>query len=88
MQRFLIFGTTTQKCHARTSGHRGCFKEEKWEKSALSMHARESHLSNFSLENFEVSIVKKVSPQTIRREEFRFIEKYRTIQLGLNRYKA
>ena len=82
------FGRTTQKCHARTNGHRGCFNDEKWENSALSMHARESHQLNFSLENFEVSVVKKISPQNIRREEFRFIEKYRTIQLGLNRYKA
>ena len=35
------FGRTTQECHNRTSGHRGCFDEEKWDKSALSMHARE-----------------------------------------------
>ena len=83
------FGRTTQKCRERTSGHRGCFtNEEKWENSALSMHARETHSDNFSLENFEVSIVKKSSPQNIRRDEFRYIEKFRTIQLGLNRYKA
>ena len=83
------FGRTTQKCHARTNGHRGCFNdEEKWEKSALSMHARDAHSTNFNLENFQISVVKKTSPQNIRREEFRFIEKYRTIQLGLNRYKA
>ena len=86
------FGRTTQKCHARTNGHRSCFSlsgdEEKWEKSALSMHAREVHSTNFTLENFQISVVKKISPQNIRREEFRFIEKYRTIQLGLNRYKA
>ena len=51
------------------------------------MHAKDVHNSNFSLKNFTISIVKKISPQQIRREEFRFIEKYRTIQLGLNRYK-
>ena len=82
------FGRTTQKCHSRTNGHRGCFNEEKWENSALSMHAREAHDTNFTLENFQISIAKKISPQNIRREEYRFIEKYRTIQLGLNRYKA
>ena len=83
------FGRTTQKCRCRTNGHRGCFNdEEKIENSALSMHAREAHGANFNLENFQISIVKKMSPQNIRREEFRFIEKYRTIQLGLNRYKA
>ena len=57
-------------------------------KSALAMHAKDVHGSNFSLSNFSISIVKKTSPQHIRREEFRFIEKFRTIQLGLNRYKA
>ena len=82
------FGRTTQKCHLRTNGHRGCFSEEKWEDSALAMHAREAHNADFTLENFQISIVKKVSPQRIRREEFKFIEKFRTIQLGLNRYKA
>ena len=81
------FGRTCQKCHSRTNGHRGCFSDEKWEKSALAMHAKDVHNSNFSLKNFTISIVKKISPQQIRREEFRFIEKYRTIQLGLNRYK-
>ena len=81
------FGRTCQKCHSRTNGHRGCFTDEKWEKSALAMHAKDVHNSDFSLKNFSISIVRKISPQHIRREEFRFIEKYRTIQLGLNRYK-
>ena len=82
------FGRTTQKCHSRTNGHRGCFNDEdKWDKSALSMHAKDAHGADFSLENFTVSIVRKVSPQRIRREEFRFIDKYRTIPKGLNRYK-
>ena len=62
--------------------------EEKIENSALSMHAKEAHGGNFNLENFHISIIKSISPQNIRREEFRYIEKYRTIQLGLNRYKA
>ena len=62
--------------------------EEKWENSALFMHARETHSDNFSLENFEVSIVKESSPQNIRWEEFWSIGKFRTIQIGLNRYKA
>ena len=84
------FGRTTQKCHSRTNGHRGCFsdKDDKWEKSALSMHSKDVHGRNFDLKNFTISIIKKISPQNIRREEFRYIEKYRTIQLGLNRYKA
>ena len=82
------FGRTTQECHDRSSGHRGCFTDEKWEKSALSMHARDMHQNQFSLNNFSVAVVKKVSPQQLRREEFRFIDKYKTLSLGLNRYKV
>ena len=86
------FGRTTQKCQDRTSGHRGCFSgeewEKKWEKSALSMHARDVHQMQFSLDIFTISVVKKVSPQQLRREEYKFIDKYRTISLGLNRYKV
>ena len=82
------FGRTTQECHDRSSGHRGCFNNEKWEKSALSMHARDMHQNQFSLNNFSVAVVKKVSPQQLRREEFRFIDKYKTLSLGLNRYKV
>ena len=83
------FGRTTQTCHNRTSGHRSCFNnEDKWDKSALSMHAKDVHQNNFSLNIFKVSVVKKISPQRIRREEFKFIDKYRTASLGLNRYKS
>ena len=82
------FGRTIQECHDRTSGHRGSFNEEKWDKSALSMHAWEAHRTSFSLDIFSVSLVKKVSPQQLRREEFKFIEKYRTLTHGLNRYKV
>ena len=89
-EREAYFGRTTQKCQSRTSGHRGCFTGEdgKWEDSALSMHAKDVHQMQFSLDIFTISIVKKVSPQQLRREEFKFIDKYRTISLGLNRYKV
>ena len=82
------FGRTIQEIHNRTSGHRGCFTQDKWEKSALSMHAKEVHQINFSLNIFSISVVKKVSPQQIRREEFKFIDKYKTNSFGLNRYKS
>ena len=84
----VYFGRTIQECHDRTSGHRSCFTEDKWEKSALSMHAKEVHQTSFSLDIFAVSVIKKVSPQQLRREEFKFIDKYRTNSLGLNRYKV
>ena len=87
-EREAYFGRTTQECHDRSSGHRGCFSADKWEKSALSMHAMDMHPNQFSLENYTVALVKKVSPQQLRREEFRFIEKFKTIPHGLNRYKV
>ena len=84
----VYFGRTTQECHDRTSGHRGSFNEEKWDKSALSMHARDVHQMSFTLDIFSVAVIKKVSPQQLRREEFKFIDKFRTNSLGLNRYKS
>ena len=83
------FGRTIQACHHRTSGHRSCFNSvDKWEKSALSMHANDCHRNNFSLETFKISVVKKVSPQQLRREEFKYIDKFKTASQGLNRYKS
>ena len=52
------------------------------------MHAREAHQTQFSLENFAIAVVKKVSPQRLRREEYKFIDRYQTNTLGLNRYKV
>ena len=81
------FGRTIQKSHKRTNTHRSCFTETKWEESALSMHSHRTHQENFSLSDFSITLVKKCSPQTIRREEFKFIDKYRTRTRGINRYK-
>ena len=72
------FGRTILKAHERTNHHRSCFNDEKWEDSALSMHSKTVHATRFSLTNFKISLVKKVSPQRIRREEFKYIDKYRT----------
>ena len=83
------FGRTIQACHHRTSGHRSCFNSvDKWDKSALSMHANDCHLDNLSLETFKISVVKKVSPQRLRREEFKYIDRFRTLSHGLNKYKS
>ncbi len=82
------FGRTVQPSHKRTNTHRGCFmKEEEWEESALSMHAKSCHGNNFSLNNFKISLVRQCTPQTIRREEFKYIDKYKTRVRGINRYK-
>lgn len=81
------FGRTIQKSHLRTNGHRSCFSDTKWEDSALSMHSRTVHGENFELNNFRITLVKKCAPQSIRREEFKYIDKYRTRIKGINRYK-
>ena len=83
-EKEVYFGYTIQECHDRTSGHRGSFTEEKLEKSALSMHAKDVHQTQFSLDIFSVAVIKKVSPKRLRREEFKFIDKFRTNSLGLN----
>jgi hypothetical protein len=81
------FGRTIQKSHERTNTHRSCFSEEKWEDSALSMHSRTAHGENFNLTDFKITLIKKCSPQVIRRDEFKYIDKYRTKIKGINRYK-
>ena len=82
------FGRTIQKVHKRTNTHRECFSSPlKWEDSALSLHASIVHGINVDLNNFKVSLIKKCSPKRIRREEFRYIDKYKTKTFGINRYK-
>ena len=77
-------GRTVQSCRNRTSGHRSCFNNtDKVEKSALSMHAKDAHENDISLKTFNVSVVKKLSLQQSRREEYKFIDKYRTASLSL-----
>ena len=88
MQKEAYFGCTIQECNGRTSIHHSCFSVSKSEKSALLMHAKDMHQYQFSLNNFSVALVNKVSPKQLRREEFRFIDKYRTIPFGMNRYKV
>ena len=45
-------GRTIQKSHERTNTHRGCFTDEKWESSALSMHSKSVHANEFNLKHF------------------------------------
>ena len=77
MEEDSYFGGTIQKSHERTNTHRGSFTEEKWEQSALSMHAKSVHPNHFDLSNFRTILLCKISLQRIRREEFKYIDKYR-----------
>ena len=82
------FGRTVQKSHKRSNTHRGCFRNPiNWEDSALSLHASKVHGENVNLNNFRISLVKQCSPQRIRREEFKYIDRYKTRTFGINRYK-
>lgn len=42
----------------------------------------------YQMKNNAKQIKYYVSPQQLRREEYKYIDKYRTNSLGLNRYKA
>ena len=55
---------------------------------AASFSLFNAHQTQFSIDIFTVAVVKKVSPQRLRREEFKYIDKYQTNSLGLNRYKV
>ena len=83
------FGQTVQALHLRFNGHRSHFKIEgkEYEKSALSLHAFTNHHGQFTLDIFKVAVVKRVSANSLNREEHRFTELYKTNLAGLNRMK-
>ena len=77
-----------QKFHERVNGHRSDFNFNDYKKSALSLHAFEHHGDRFSIDNYKFAILKECNPRSLNREEFRYIEKFRTNCLGLNRCKV
>ena len=82
------FGQTVQEQHNRMSGHGDKFNMGKYKKSALSMHAYDTHGGDLTLEDFSVAVLKKVPPRRLNREEFILIDKYDTLTKGLNRYQV
>ena len=44
--------------------------------------------SPFSSKLVSIAVIKKTSPQRLRREEFKHIDKFKTNSLGLHRYKV
>ena len=61
----VYIGRAAQKCRSWTSDHRSSFSEEKFDRSALSMQAREGHQRSL-LDIFRVAIFSKVFPQILR----------------------
>ena len=82
------FGQTVQKQQNRMSGHRDKFNMRKYNKSALSMHAYDTHGGDLTLNDFSIAVLKKVPPRRLNREEFVFIDKFDTLTKGLNRYQV
>ena len=82
------FGQTVSPLHIRVNGHRSKFNPELFEKSALSIHCRESHYDLFDIDIFKFGVVKQVKPTELDREEERFIDKFKTNIFGLNRIKV
>ena len=72
------FGQTSNALNERMSGHRSCFKSEKFENSALSYHVYTKHLEHFdkNLENFNLGIVKEVPPRLLDRSENPFVYEF------------
>ena len=81
-------GRTLQRFNNRGSGHRSCFNNSDFEKSALSMHAMMDHQMNCSMENYRFAILKKTHPLNLHRDEYIHIEKGRTLTKGLNRMQV
>ena len=66
------------------------FRDYRYALLKLSPFVNESSynfLLALDLKNFRITLLRKISPQRIRREEFKFIDKYRTRTRGINRYK-
>ena len=82
------FGQTFQVFRRRMNGHRDKFTANDYEKSALATHTFEVHGDNLNMSNFEFGVVKKCRPRDLDREEFKFIDKYRTKELGLNKIQV
>ena len=74
----------------RANGHRSCFTEDKYMKSALSFHVWDKHREHLQgkLGNFRVGVVKSTSPEMLDRAEDYFVTLTNANVVGLNRYKA
>ena len=84
------FGQSVNSLMSRNNGHRGNFKINNHDKSALSMHVYDKHPENFDkkLLNFDFGVVKSVSPMQLNRVEDSYIFKTEADTKGLNRYKV
>ena len=84
------FGQTNNCLRERANGHRACFAEAKYKKSAMSFHTWEVHKELFhkKLDNFVAGIVKSSSAHELDRNEDFYVVKTKADLVGLNRYKV
>ena len=84
------FGQSVNCLRERNNGHRACFNEELYKKSALSYHIWDKHKEHFDhkLSNFRVGIVKSTSPEGLDRAEDFYVVATKADTMGLNRYKV
>ena len=84
------FGQTVNCMRERANGHRACFDEHSYMKSALAFHIWDKHRDHFQnkLENFRGGVIKKVLPANLDRAEDYFVHATRADTMGLNRYKV
>ena len=81
-------GQTSQAFHKRANGHRACFNindDDICEKSALALHSKNEHESDFNMNNFKFVLYDQSSPRNLNRYESRLIGELRTNLNGLNR---
>ena len=87
-------GQTISEVRTRMNGHRSAFKTDKdgnrphHGKSALAQHCFDQHRSQMSMDIFRIGFVRICKLSDLDREECRYINKYRTEIIGLNRIKV
>jgi len=59
------FGQTVQNYNDRMSGHRDKFFMNKYKKSALSWHAYDTHGGDLALTDYDLAVIKKVTPRRL-----------------------
>ena len=87
-QSFYV-GQSVNSCHTRANGHRSCFTEKLYTKSALSYHIHKDHHTHFDkkLSNYSLGVIKTTSGENLDRAEDFFVEQLNA-DLSLNRYKV
>lgn len=87
-QSFYV-GQSVNSCKARATGHRSCFTEKSYKKSALSHHIYNDHPEHVDkkLLNYSLGVIKSTSGGNLDRAEDFYVESLRA-DLSLNRYKV